>query len=362
MSDKQVPKRALCFRDKGAELVFGERTEQGNKRAFLMKANSGGVMENHWYWGNLAFDLSGLRSVDKSIPVLREHDRDRIVGFTDSVGVGDGIEVEGRILTDRPDGADVVTLLDNGFPWQASVYAYPYSIETVDDGGSAEVNGFSLDGPGTVFRDWALREVSFVTLGADSNTNAVAASDEEAVLINIEKDRKGDATNMSDKETAAPAPVTFTVESVQEKAPEVATALRNEGVRAGVESGQKAERERVCALLGNCFAMAKGSESPELYYNLTLDLIASGASTDASVLRFKDARIQELEKNAKTSPGPNVDTFNIPGAATTGLEGEDLWKHEFATKSEIRREFGTESTYVAYMRATERGLARIAER
>ena len=56
-----------------------------------------------------------------------------------------------------------------------SVRIYPTTVEEVKEG-SVIVNGRTFQAPVAVFRGGRIREVSFCALGADDNTNAVAAS------------------------------------------------------------------------------------------------------------------------------------------------------------------------------------------
>jgi hypothetical protein len=73
-------------------------------------------------------------------------------------------------------GTQVAQDSDDGFPWQMSVRIEPSAVEEIQAGASVTVNGRLHQGPITVFRGGRIREVSFCALGADDNTNAVAAS------------------------------------------------------------------------------------------------------------------------------------------------------------------------------------------
>ena len=145
---------------------------------FDMIANSG-VPFRHPFWGNFAVDLSGMRVPTKSLPVLMDHDVSSRVGFTERFRVnGDGLNVTGVLLSDS--ASDQARLIrqqsKEGFPWQASISVPPTEILRVEGGETATVNGHELKGPGHIFRSSDLREVSFVTLGADANTSAVLLS------------------------------------------------------------------------------------------------------------------------------------------------------------------------------------------
>jgi hypothetical protein len=57
---------------------------EGAKRKFAGVAYSGDVIEGHWYWDRVVFDLSTTKAPQK-LPMLMGHDRDKIVGFSEKV-------------------------------------------------------------------------------------------------------------------------------------------------------------------------------------------------------------------------------------------------------------------------------------
>src|SRR5690606_13650569 len=86
-----------------------------------------------------------------------------------------GLTVSGDLMSNEF-GTQVAQDSDDGFPWQMSVRIEPSAVEEIQAGASVTVNGKLHQGPITVFRGGRIREVSFCALGADDNTNAVAAS------------------------------------------------------------------------------------------------------------------------------------------------------------------------------------------
>jgi len=58
------------------ELAKGKTDDEA--RPFMITAYTGAAIQR--YWGKLVFDLAGMQA-KKKIPVLREHYRDRVVGF-----------------------------------------------------------------------------------------------------------------------------------------------------------------------------------------------------------------------------------------------------------------------------------------
>lgn len=148
---------------------------EGKKRKFEGVAYSGDVIEGHWYWDRVVFDLSSTKAPAK-LPMLLGHDREKIVGFSERVDVGAEIKVGGMLSGVTDEGKHVAATSDEGFPWQMSVYIEPRSVEEVKAGATVVVNGRTFQGPINVFRNNVIREISFTPTGWDSQTSAVAMS------------------------------------------------------------------------------------------------------------------------------------------------------------------------------------------
>jgi hypothetical protein len=144
-------------------------------RRFSGVAYSGDVIEGHWYWDRVVFDLSTTKTPQK-LPMLMGHDREKIAGFSDSVEIGGDIKIAGALSSKTDFGKEVAGLSDEGFPWQMSVHIEPRSIEEVAAGQSVTVNGRQFTGPINVFRNNVIREVSFTPTGWDAQTSATAMS------------------------------------------------------------------------------------------------------------------------------------------------------------------------------------------
>jgi hypothetical protein len=169
---KPIEPKALQFKANPFEI--GTATES-QKRKFNGVAYSGEPIQGHYYWGDVIFDLESMQ-IDTPLAALLDHDTGRRVGVVTHVSKDNatGLKVEGDLLTNQF-GQQVAQDSDEGFPWQMSVYIDPASIEEVERG-EVTVNGRTLQAPITIFRGGRIREVSFCALGADENTNAVAAS------------------------------------------------------------------------------------------------------------------------------------------------------------------------------------------
>ena len=148
----------------------------GTKRKFSGTAYSGDVIDNHWYWGNVIFDMATM-TVPAKLPALIDHARSKRAGYVTDSAIDNtkGFTVNGVLLSNE-DGKSVAQDSDEGFPWQMSVHIEPKSIEEFAAGEQVLVNGRQFTGPLTVFRNSTIVEVSFTATGQDSNTAAVAMS------------------------------------------------------------------------------------------------------------------------------------------------------------------------------------------
>lgn len=162
----QTPKNAFYF-----YVSDIEQKTNNDKRTFNGTAYHGGLIPNHWYWGDLVFDLDNITLVDNKTPVLIEHDRDKRCGFITEHSINEhGLNISGTLLSNNH-GKTISSDADEGYPWQMSVNIEPKSIETVETG-SVIVNNKTFHAPVTIFRNNVIREVSFCALGADMHTSA----------------------------------------------------------------------------------------------------------------------------------------------------------------------------------------------
>lgn len=312
---ENIPKTALRFKEEDVpvEILALKDGEKTSRRKFSMVAHSGKVMLNHWLWGNLAIDLSGVSIGREKKPALREHNSNRIVGWTEGIQIDEkrGIVAEGIFSEKTEDGREALELADEGFPWQASIYIPPLAIERVKEGETAEVNGQKLKGPGTIFRKSVLREVSFCALGADEHTSATALKDKgDNIDLDIEiiKNKNEEVKNMELSD--------LTLEMLKKDRSDLTEALLKEGR----ESGAQKERERVLAVLKE----AKGLEGMG---DLAQEAIEKGDSVEAALGKFKDKRLAELEKNAPSNLGPDGDK-DLSKKQKTHLERARAYKEE----------------------------------
>lgn len=162
--------------------------ENGAKlKKFSGVAYTGGLM-SVGYGFPVVLDLTGIQQGGEQIAALMDHDSTQIVGHLKAEIGTRKIKVNGVLSGEgvTEAAAKVAALSANDFPWQMSVGVAPNKLDFVERDASAVVNGRTINGPAYIVRAGILREVSFVAIGADSNTSGkVAASiNQESMSMN----------------------------------------------------------------------------------------------------------------------------------------------------------------------------------
>lgn len=156
---------------------------------YEMNAYTGGIAMVSLL-GPTVFDLAGMETPKSAIPALYEHDRQRIVGVSDRIEkTSAGLIVAGMTFDDEPDAQRVKRMSTAGMPWQASVGIDVMELEFIDNGETLEANGRTFEGPLFYAARSRLLEASFVSLGADSETNAIAATRGERAQTMAEENK-----------------------------------------------------------------------------------------------------------------------------------------------------------------------------
>lgn len=149
---------------------------EGRRPSFDIAAYSGASMNVAGFYTPVVVDLAGLKAGRAKLPVLLDHDPSRIVGQGEAKIDAAGVRIVGLVTGDDADAAKVVGHAKNGFEWQASIGAEVNRREFLEAGKKAIVNGREVVGPMVIARESTLREVSFVAIGADSQTSATVAA------------------------------------------------------------------------------------------------------------------------------------------------------------------------------------------
>jgi hypothetical protein len=177
----QQARASVELKGSGADAVVRmsaplELRAAGNElpQRFSGQAYSGGLVPSYGIVIDLASTRYGAR-----MPLLDSHMRSAIVGVIENAATTNhAMQVDGRLFSDMAGSAAerIAQLAQRGAPFQMSVGLYEFTVETVRAGIVVTVNGRQLTGPVDVLRNGLVREVSIVTLGADSDTSAAFLS------------------------------------------------------------------------------------------------------------------------------------------------------------------------------------------
>lgn len=235
------------------------RLSVDERRKMRGVAYAGGVLS--YYGDNIAIDLDSLKFDGKQIPLLRSHDRDRVVGYGHLMREGNALIVEGEMLN-NDHASEITSAADEGLEWQMSVHIESRRTLTRNAGDVVNGQAITVDEV-TVLADGVIREVSFTPTGVDADTSARILS--LSLKSNQEPDMNKEleqqvATLSAEKETLAAENETLKQQlAEQARAAKLAqlSALGVEGERATKLA--KADDDTFAALVEQIQLSAKQS-------------------------------------------------------------------------------------------------------
>ena len=186
-SKQKIPNGALRFVVKDCHALA---VDKDGAKSLQMTIYSGGVIENHWYWGRkLAIDLDGLKFTQGKYPILENHMQSKKIAFTGKPIVDNALKVDPDKTTfvSTPESDEFQRLSAEGFPYQASMYALPVIVERIEERGSAKVNGMTLKGPAVIWREAIFQEASICVFGWDTKTESKAFSKDIMTEVEFEE-------------------------------------------------------------------------------------------------------------------------------------------------------------------------------
>lgn len=342
---REAPEKACVFNFDG-EVSFAEQDKPESKDSFKMVCYDGSVMLNHFFWGNLALDLAGLKFSKDKLPILEEHFTDKRIGFSTKQEITDKVLIEGTFL-DNPKAKELQQDMAKGFPMEASLRVMPTSVELVKDGESVEVNGNTLGGPGAVFRKATIKEASICPLGAFDNTSTiVAGADNKNVCFNIVCEEKI---------------MDMTIDILREQYPDLVMEIQAGQMATGEKKERDlfAELEKVCGtdyeLLIQCYK--EGKTTVEAQQMLIAKL--QKQNTD---LQTKLAEKPVVKPEPVKKVDPAVIEFTDDASKVTPIvdpNSEEGMRATFAASQELKNEFKDEKIYLAYRKAEKAGQVKI---
>lgn len=106
------------------------------------------------------------------LPVLFSHNRLNPIGHTTRVDIGATIRAQGVFSVPGPTRDMVVGAARAGFKWAVSVGYASGELTRVEKGRWVKVNGRDMHGPLFISRRGTIKEISILTIGADSSASA----------------------------------------------------------------------------------------------------------------------------------------------------------------------------------------------
>lgn len=172
-----IPEAACRF--SGGEVIFRDNGPNAKSAGIRLKARSGQPID-HWFWGRIVHDLSGIRHKPR-IAVDYAHNDTEVLGYVNHFDTEtNDLILSGSLTPWREDdrASEVIFKMREGVPYEASIFfgGDGIKIEDVPEGMVAQVNGYQFDGPGVIVREWPLRGVAICPYGADANTESAALS------------------------------------------------------------------------------------------------------------------------------------------------------------------------------------------
>jgi hypothetical protein len=327
----------------------GETAQVDDNRVAIV-GYSGGIILNHWYWGNLAFDKDGIQFAKKKTPILAEHMTDARIGVADKQAIGpDGVIFEGNFLA-NDQAQRLRSDMKQGFPMEASLYIPPSVVERVDEGEEVQVNGLTLKGPGTVFRKSKVKEVSICVFGADSETSAVAFNGKPTDQVTF------DLVQPKEKPMDKP---TMTADQFAAQHPDIQKAVFEKGLADGEakERALFAELRTACGgdneLIVTCFAEGKTVQealqmraakleaaNAQLRKDLDVAKTHQIKSDDLAVGEFKALQLSDNQAG-KEKQGQAGDAQRMT---------DDQLKARFASTMEVQDQYSSAEAYIEAVR------------
>ncbi|HQL76239.1 MAG TPA: hypothetical protein PLD58_23910 [Phycisphaerae bacterium] len=292
---------------------------------FTMVAYTGGPMRVAGWRYPVVMDLAGLSVPSQSRPIRFGHDANSGVGHSDSIRVQNGqLIAAGVVSRDTGAAREIVVSARNGFPWQASIGASVEQFEFVKENQTVLVNGREFTGPLNVVRKSTLGEISFVDLGADSNTSASVAAKAKEKTIMDETNTDKTNTTAADPGKEAPkveakAPAGTDAPAPPVQAAATAATMPDAGITvdpvADMRVHAAAEQRRIAAVRKVC-----GDKHAEIAAK-AIDEGWDVTRTELEVLRAERPKAPEVHMPDRTLTGAVLEAACM---LTGGMKGDDV--------------------------------------
>jgi len=341
---KNVPKNAMIFNV--GEFAISDKNGESAKSAPLeLKARSGQPI-NHAFWGKVAHDLSGMKLHKARLAVDYAHDSTEVIGYLNKFDISSGDLIANGALvpfknSDR--ATEVIYKSSQGVPYEASIYFDGAVVEEVAEGFSAEVNGYQLEGPATIIREWNLRGVAVCPYGYDSDTETrLAAGGDECTVKLLEGNKMSKPAEETAPESVDADSETETEEvvskdelsedvKVEEEAEEATVESTEDETEQVEEEAEEAEEATVeptadeLSAPGQKYMDAFGKEKGAVWFAQGKSFDEAETMFNASIMEERDslaAEVVELRGRLSALSSAGADAVSGSGPAPEKVTGQ----------------------------------------
>lgn len=172
------------------EFELKDNGDKAKTAPVRLVARTGKPIE-HWFWGRVVHDLSGMQLSKPRIPIDYVHDSKEIIGYLNKFDIASGDLVTSGALVPFKDSDRATEIIHKnrvGVPYEASINfgGDGIKVQEVAKKEITEVNGMQFEGPGIIIRQWPLRGVAICPYGADANTaSAVLAENNKTFSASV---------------------------------------------------------------------------------------------------------------------------------------------------------------------------------
>lgn len=336
----EAPAQACCLRSVGSLQFAAEATDEasGQKgdydkpRAVELLARSFGPADHPWWFGGKVYhDFDGMRMHKPRLMVDYNHADP--IGYCEKPNVAkdEGLKLGGAIVPagGEDDWARVVLKRgDAGVPYEASIDFYgPMSVEYVDDGLSAEVNGETVDGPCSIVRDWTLRGVAVCPYGADMHAETQFAGRGAVRLRVVSPEEDGSNVVTSGGEPARMSTPTEGGNAATDETPADDQANTDSGSSAAGETGGESNDS------SDAGSSSAGEDSAQAEFSKKLDKYTNrfGAVKGVELFKAGTDYVEALEQS-HTELGKQLAVANQKLSGLNAAEAEGLGEGETGGK------------------------------
>jgi len=159
------------------EIIAAAAGDTTSVPSFKLLAYTGGLMTLMGWDYPVVVELAGMDIPSQQLPARLQHDPAKGVGHTTKITkTKTKLTAEGILSRVNEYSADVRESSRNGFPWRVSMGARPGDVLFAGEKQKVKANGQTFEGPVYLVQTSVLGELSFVDLGADSETSAAIAA------------------------------------------------------------------------------------------------------------------------------------------------------------------------------------------